>query len=232
MDNEESFSMKKLQICYEKFTDDVTFTNLTGVQMLYRRSPVPWVKLRYLAMPCPKAVTLGRVGITEHNFTGLCTENDIVENDRYNRILLRNIKFGLFMRMMELSRSVTGFSKNPLTNGACREWADSWEFLTETTTDLAQWTKTVAFHVNLDISKFFSTVHASITTYVKDMKLRDTDHWRAIGEELTLIDHLKNWIALLQNSYNLQHNAYLKLWYHHIRLQGDFCKLAMQVVKK
>ena len=200
--------------------------------MLYRKCPIPWGKLRYLSMPCPIEATIGRVGISEHNFIGLATCDDVAENDRYNRIVSNNIKFALFMRMTELSRSITGYSRNPFVQEPCRRWTSSWEFLAKSSTDLNEWVKTVSYHTNLEIEKFFSRIYCSVTSYAKNMKLDDIDHWRAIGEESTLIDLLRNYIALMGMSYNLQNYAYSKLWYHHIRLQGDFCKLAMQVLKK
>ena len=232
MDTEDSFSLKKIQSSYEKFMKNVTFTTLTGVRMLYRKCPVSWGRMRYLSMPCPTEGTLGRVGISEHSFIGLATANDVVENDRYNQIVLHNIKFGIFMRMAELSRSITGYSQNPFIKAPCRQWTSSWEFLTKSTTDLNEWVRSVTYHANLDIEKFFSKIYCAITAYAKNMKLDDSDHWRAIGDESTLIDHLRNYISLMALSYNLQHYAYSKLWYHYIRLQADFCKLAMQVLKK
>ena len=232
MDTEDSFSLKKIQSSYENFMKNVTFTPLTGVKMLYRKCPIHWGKLRYLSMPCPTEATLGRVGISEHNFIGLVTDNDVVENNRYNEIILNNIKFSLFMRMAELSRSITGYSQNPFVKAPCRQWTSSWEFLTKSTTDLNDWMKIVSYHTNLDVEKFFSRIYCAITAYAKNTMLDDVHHWRAIGDEATHIDHLRNYIGLMGMSYNLQNYAYSKLWYHHIRLQGDFCKLAMQVLKK
>ena len=98
--------------------------------------------------------------------------------------------------------------------------------------NLNDWMRIVSYQTNLDIGKFFCTIQSSITRYAEDLKLYDDRHWRSLGEENRLIDHLRNWAALLAMSYNLQFNAYSKLWYHHIRLQGDFCKLFQQVLKK
>ena len=221
-----------MQESYERFTKTVTFRPLTGIRMIYRKCSIAWGGMSYLAMPCPIEVGIGKRGITEHGFIGMAVENDVCENDRYNQILLGNVKFALFMRMMELSRSVTGFSKNHLVTGKASRWTKSWSFLIDTPVALNEWMRIVSYHTNLDVQKFFSTIQSSITTYAKDLKLYDDQHWRSIGEETRLIEHLRNWVALMAMSYNLQHNAYSKLWYHHIRLQGDFCKLVQQVLKK
>ena len=90
-DCEKMFPLRKLQESYEKYIKTVTFGSLTGIRMIYRKCPVAWGSMRYLAMPCPIEVGIGRNGITEHGFIGMAGENRTDHNYSKNGSIYREM---------------------------------------------------------------------------------------------------------------------------------------------
>ena len=118
---------------------------LRGVKMLYRKCPINWGELIYLNIPNPRRPGALGVAYTEHSVLPLAGVDDLADRQRYNNILIRNIKFCFFHRNLELQNGLMGLYRNPFVQNQASDWTNDFGFIENSSATLSDFVKILGY---------------------------------------------------------------------------------------
>ena len=205
---------------------------MRGVKTLFRKCPINWGDLIYLNIPTPRRPGALGVGYTEHGVLSLAGADDLADRQRYNNIMLRNIKFCYLQRMMELQNGLIGCFRNPFVENQAGDWTTNFGYIENSSATLSDFVKILGYQVNSDVIGYYTYIKQRIQRYQTGLRLHDHRMWEHAREEGNYISHLQMLVKMWTSAYNIAHTGVHNLWHHLVRTQMDLAKLAQQVIEK
>ena len=150
---------------------------LHGIEFLFRHFPLTWSDFIYLNIPIPRQSGNLAVAFLEHTDGQRVAEADLTENERYNKILKGNVKFGLFYRHLEMSEAITGFYRGPKQFGDRQTWTDIWKMIKNDRSSVSKFIKRLCIESNTDHTDFLRFVKNEITSMYTNLRLDQPKIW-------------------------------------------------------
>lgn len=169
--------LRRFYIASDRKQNIQSASGLFGVDFLYRNCPISWGEFTYLNPPNPcKAGDLSVLFI-EHPDPQRRTEDELVENDRYTRIMKQNFKFSFFYRHAEICESITGFYRGPAQYGNRRSWDQVWRLFRSDPSRIKDFVRRLCFQSNSDHVDFMRFIKSEISAYYQNLRLDQPEIW-------------------------------------------------------
>ena len=181
---EETVSIEDFRRNYiQHGTENIPFgaSNLRGVEFLYRRFPVTWSDLSYLNIPLPNKSGEQHVAFVEHENALKVNADDLVEAERYNRILGHNMKFAFLHRHVELTEKVTGFYRAPSHYGNRRGFSSLFDLVKSDRSSITDFVRRLAIETNIDHVHYMKFLKKSIREFYENLRLDQPELWQEIS---------------------------------------------------